>query len=230
MIEPGKNGRRSGSVAKGRCEAGCFVKNGRPLVRWILTDLRRAKHPRGRRAPDPAPAAADAVAEHLRKRSGGPVQTDLAKVGRRSDGGQRCRAVHVSPMPERRLIPLAPASMDTGIGSSVGGINLTTRFLRFVSFGRAALHASVTRGAASYGFHPQSVSFRPRDVVSQCPTRSSQRSLKGGVDTRASFVGSLMDRAGSTLSKEVFDVGREDDQEVADDSGGRGTGYAARRR
>ncbi len=38
MIEPGKNGRRSGSVAKGRCEASCFVTNGRPLVRWILTD------------------------------------------------------------------------------------------------------------------------------------------------------------------------------------------------
>ena len=34
MIEPGKNGRRS--VAKGRCEAGCFAKNERPLVRWIL--------------------------------------------------------------------------------------------------------------------------------------------------------------------------------------------------
>ena len=36
MIEPGKKGRRSGSVAKGRCETGCFAKNGRPLVRWIL--------------------------------------------------------------------------------------------------------------------------------------------------------------------------------------------------
>ncbi len=36
MIEPGKNGRRSGSVAKGRCETGCSAKNGRPLVRWIL--------------------------------------------------------------------------------------------------------------------------------------------------------------------------------------------------
>ena len=39
MIEPGKNGRRSGSVAKGRCEAGCSAKNGRPLVRWILERL-----------------------------------------------------------------------------------------------------------------------------------------------------------------------------------------------
>ena len=37
MIEPGKKGHRSGSVAKGRCEAGRFAKNGRPLVRWILT-------------------------------------------------------------------------------------------------------------------------------------------------------------------------------------------------
>ena len=37
MIEPGKNGHRSGSVAKGRCEAARFAKNGRLLVRWILT-------------------------------------------------------------------------------------------------------------------------------------------------------------------------------------------------
>ena len=37
MIEPGKNGRRSGSVAKGRCEAARFAKNRRPLARWILT-------------------------------------------------------------------------------------------------------------------------------------------------------------------------------------------------
>jgi hypothetical protein len=36
--------------------------------------------------------------------------------------------------------------------------------------------------------------------------------------------------AGHTLSKEVYDAGREDDQEVADDSGGRGTGYDYRRR
>ena len=43
MIEPGKNGRRSGSVAKGRCEAGCFAKNGRPLVRWILIDRNSRK-------------------------------------------------------------------------------------------------------------------------------------------------------------------------------------------
>ncbi|MYI64994.1 MAG: IS110 family transposase, partial [Gemmatimonadetes bacterium] len=42
MIGPGKNGRRSGSVAKGRCEAGCFAKNGRPLVRWIL-DRQKAR-------------------------------------------------------------------------------------------------------------------------------------------------------------------------------------------
>ena len=43
MIEPGKNGRRSGSVAKGRCEAGCVAKNGRPLARWILRHIRVAE-------------------------------------------------------------------------------------------------------------------------------------------------------------------------------------------
>ena len=49
--------------------------------------------------------------------------------------------------------------MDTGISSAVGWINLTTLLLRrFASFGRATLHASVTRRAASYGFHPQLVS------------------------------------------------------------------------
>ena len=46
MIDPGKNGRRS--VAKGRCEAGCFAKNERPLVRWILTPLACVKPALGR--------------------------------------------------------------------------------------------------------------------------------------------------------------------------------------
>ena len=32
--------------------------------------------------------------------------------------------------PERRLIPQAPLSMDTGICSALGWINLTTRLLR----------------------------------------------------------------------------------------------------
>ncbi len=45
MIGPRKNGRRSGSVAKGRCEAGCFAKNGRPLVRWILARPPRPTSP-----------------------------------------------------------------------------------------------------------------------------------------------------------------------------------------
>ena len=101
MIEPGRNGRRSGSVAKGRCETGCSAKNGRPLVRWILTDLRRAKHPRGRRARDPATAAAEAVAGHLRERSGEPLQTHLARRVWRSDEGRRCRAVHALRKPEQ---------------------------------------------------------------------------------------------------------------------------------
>ena len=54
-------------------------------VAW-LPGLSRAKHPRGRRARNPATAAADAVTEHLRERPGEPVQTDLAKRG------WRCRA------------------------------------------------------------------------------------------------------------------------------------------
>jgi hypothetical protein len=35
----------------------------------------------------------------------------------------------------------------------------------FASFARAALHASVTRRATSYGFHPPSVSIRPSETM-----------------------------------------------------------------
>ena len=45
--------------------------------------------------------------------------------------------------------------MDTGIDLAVGWINLTTRLLRFASLDRAALQASVTRRATSYGIGPQ---------------------------------------------------------------------------
>ncbi len=108
MIEPGKNGRRSGSVAKGRCEAGCFAKNGRPLVRWILIHETGVQRARGRRVRYPPATAADAVAAHLRERLGEPVQTGLAKRGHRWNDARRCRAVHVPPKPERHLIPPAP--------------------------------------------------------------------------------------------------------------------------
>jgi len=119
MIEPGRNGRRSGSVAKGRCEAGRFAKNGRPLARWILkheTGVRRARWGHFR---DPANAAA-AVAEHSRARSGKPVQTDLAKRGGRCDEDQRCRVVHALQKPERRTISPAPMSLGMGTGFRPG--------------------------------------------------------------------------------------------------------------
>ena len=52
--------------------------------------------------------------------------------------------------------------MDTGIISVAGWINLTTLLLwRFASLDRAALHASVTRKAAYYGFDPRWVSIHP---------------------------------------------------------------------
>ena len=75
-------------------------------------------------------SAAGAAAAHPCERSGEPVQTGLAKCGRK-DGGQRCRAVHVPLKPEHRTSPPTPLSMDTGINSAVGWTNLTTR----VSFG-----------------------------------------------------------------------------------------------
>ena len=144
MIGPGKNGRRSGSVAKGRCEAGCFAKNGRPLVRWILNHETSVREARGRRVQNPETAAANAVAEHLRERFEEPAQTDLVKPSWRWARGKRRRAIHVAPRPERRLIPPSPQLMDAGISSAVGWINLTTLLLRrFASFGRAALQVVV---------------------------------------------------------------------------------------
>ena len=126
MIEPGKNGHRSGSVAKGRCEAGRFAKNGRPLVRWILPDISRVRPALWRGVPDPATAAVEAVAGYLRERAGEPVQTHLARRGWRSDEGRRCRTVHALRKPERRTIAPAPMSLGMGTGSALGWINLTT--------------------------------------------------------------------------------------------------------
>ena len=161
MIEPGKNGRRSGSVAKGRCEAGCFAKSGRPLVRWILTNETGGREARGGRVRDPADAAADAVAAHLRERAGEPVQTDLAKRGWRWDGGRRCRAVHALRTPERPTTPPAPMPMDTGTASALGWINLPTLFLRrFTSFDSCCPSRSgdpkggILRVSVAVGFNP----------------------------------------------------------------------------
>jgi len=129
-------------------------------VGW-LPDLRRVRQARRRRVRHASAAAADTVAAHHRKHSGEPVQTGLPKRGQRWDGGQRCKAIHVHPKPERRLIVPAPPLMGTGTGSAVRWINLTTLLLRrFASFGRAAIHASVTRGATLYGSHPHEVSIR----------------------------------------------------------------------
>ncbi len=73
MIEPGKNGRRSGSVAKGRCEASCFVTNGRPLVRWIL--VRWSGH---RRVAQASPSG------HLRNVSSGHCPQPIREAARQS--------------------------------------------------------------------------------------------------------------------------------------------------
>ena len=124
-------------------------------VSWLNNET-GVQHARAGCARDLANAAAEAVAAHPREPFGEPVQTDLVKRGWWPDRGQRCRAVHAPPKPEQRLMPRAPASMDTGTGSAVGWINLTTLLLRrFASFGRAALHGPVTRRATSYGFHPR---------------------------------------------------------------------------
>ena len=128
---------------------------------------------------DASPTAANTVAAHHRKRSGEPVQTGLPKRGQRWDGGQRFRAIHVPPRPERRLIRPARLSMGTGTGSAVA---VYVRLLRcFASFDRVALHPSVTRRAALYGFHPQSVSIDPSGTrISEADPRPSQRPHGGG--------------------------------------------------
>ena len=94
-------------------------------LRW-LTHLSGVRQAPRRRVRDASSAAANTVAAHHRNRSGEPVQTGLPKRGQRWDGGQRCRAMHVPPKPERRPIPPASLSRGTGTGSAVGWINLTT--------------------------------------------------------------------------------------------------------
>jgi len=112
-------------------------------VGW-LNDETGVREARGSRVRDPADAAADPVAAHLRERSGEPVHTDLAKRGWRCERGQRCRAAHALRKPERPTIPPAPRPMDTRTASALGSISLPTLLLRrLASFGRAAVRASV---------------------------------------------------------------------------------------
>ena len=109
-----------------------------PWVCW-LTHLSGVRQARRRRVRDASSAAANTVAA-----------TGLPKRGQRWDGGQRCRAVHVSPEPERRLIPRAPASMDTDISSAVGWINLTTLLLRRFRLVGVVLPFTLRSPAACY--------------------------------------------------------------------------------
>ena len=116
-----------------RFGADCLgVEGAEPLVsllvatRGMLTHLSGVRQALRRRVRDASSAAANTVAARHRNRSGEPVQTVLRKRGQRWDGGQRCRAMHVPPKPERRPIPPASLSRGTGTGSAVGWINLTT--------------------------------------------------------------------------------------------------------
>ena len=109
-----------------------MLEGAEPLVsllvatRGMLTHLSGVRQALRRRVRDASSAAANTVAARHRNRSGEPVQTVLRKRGQRWDGGQRCRAMHVPPKPERRPIPPASLSRGTGTGSAVGWINLTT--------------------------------------------------------------------------------------------------------
>ena len=149
-------------------------------VCWLNheTGVREA---RGGRVQNPETAAADAVAEHLRERSREPVQTDLAKRG---------LAVGRRPPVVGPCAPEAEAANDPVIADVDGhwhrfrlGVDQPdyVRLLRcFASFARAALHASVTRRATSYGSHPQSVSIQSRgDEGRRCRSASISASPRG---------------------------------------------------
>lgn len=125
-------------------------RNGRPARPW---------------GPRPGPGG-----DCLRCGGGAPPR---ALRGTRSDGPrEQWSAVGQRPaMPDLPCTPEAgavngPASADVAghwhrfrLGMDQPGYLRLLRF--FASFARAGLHASVTRRAAYYGFHPQLVSIRP---------------------------------------------------------------------
>ena len=107
------------SLRRGRTECGPKEYAGSPAL-----GLSRVRQARRRHVRDPAAAAADAVAEHPRERSGEPVQRASRSA---ADGGMeapRCRAVHVPAKPERRLIPASARVGGTGISSAAWWINM----------------------------------------------------------------------------------------------------------
>ena len=73
MIEPDKNGHRSGSVARGVARQVASGKTGVRLT-WILSAQTGVRQARRRRVRDPLAPTANAVAEHARARFGEPVQ------------------------------------------------------------------------------------------------------------------------------------------------------------
>ena len=92
---------------------------------------------------------------------------------------QRCRAAHVLQEPERQLMPRAPASMDTGITSAVGWINLTTLLLRRSPRWSCRPSRLGDPRGSFYGFHPRDVSIRLGPAFAgKSPTdaRNSRRS------------------------------------------------------
>ncbi len=90
----------------------------------LLNSKSSAERARGPRVRAPSPAAANAVAEHPRKRSGEPVhRASGSAVG----GGMEARDAGPSMYSRNRSgdrSPPAPPLRDTGIGSDVGWINL----------------------------------------------------------------------------------------------------------
>ena len=136
-----------------------------PWVSW-LTNISRVRPALGRGVRDTATAAVAAVSGHLRERSGGAVQADLAKRGWRSDEGRRCLAVHGTPE-SRAANDLASAHVAGHWHWFRLGVDQpdSLRLLRvFDSFARAVPQASVTRGAASYELHPPWVSIQPLET------------------------------------------------------------------
>lgn len=157
-LQPSTSPARGGSPALQECRMGSWRRSGAekhgrsPPRRW-------RKHPR--------------------ERSGEPVQTGLLKRGRRWDGNQQGRAVHI---PLEVGVATDPAGAPAlGRGHQLRrGVNqpdyVSPPAFRLV--GRAPLHASVTRGTTSYGFDPHWVSIRlASEAGSACFPRAMIKSF-----------------------------------------------------
>ena len=150
-------------------------------VCW-LNDETGVREVRGGRVRDPANAAGDPVSAHLRERSGEPFRrTSRGEAGGVTEAGDAGPSMHSGSRSGQRFRQRRCRWTRAPL-SALGWINLPTLLLRFASFGRAALHASVTRRAESYGFHRRMVSLHRSRV--RVRGKADDRERRGSDDPR----------------------------------------------